>query len=134
MSISTVQTEGVHHLGLTVSNLQETQDFFTNILNYQIVGGRPEYPSVFLSDGHTMLTLWQAQCQTPTAFDRKNNIGLHHFAIKVPSKEQLFQLHENLKKHPFTEIEFDPEHLRGTPLTHFMCLIPGGIRVEFISA
>jgi predicted metal-dependent peptidase len=67
-------------------------------------------------------------------FDRKNNIGLHHFALKVANLEQLQQLFEKLSQLDSVEIEFAPELLGELPIHHMMCLIPGGIRLELITA
>ncbi len=53
-------TQGVHHLGLTVPELQETTSFFVDVLGYKQVGEVSDYPAVFLSDNQVMITLWQA--------------------------------------------------------------------------
>jgi hypothetical protein len=68
-----------------------------------------------------------------TVFDRKNNIGLHHFALKVANLDALHDLHQTLQNTPDVVIEFAPEPLGGGTTHHIMCYIPGGIRVEFIA-
>lgn len=129
------QTQGVHHIGLTVPNLARTADFFTETLGFEKVGERPAYPAVFVSDGTIMITLWQcADPATMTPFDRKNVIGLHHFAIKMESQAALDTVHETLKAIDDVTIEFAPEPLGAGPVRHMMCAIPGGVRVEFIAA
>ncbi len=133
--MSQATTQGAHHIGLTVPNIDETRAFFTDVLGYEIVGERPAYPAVFVSDGATMLTLWQAaDPDNATPFDRKANIGLHHLALKVGGHEALETLAEKLAAHDGVEIEFAPEALGETPLRHMMTTIPGGVRVEFIAA
>lgn len=128
-------THGAHHIGLTIPDLAETRAFFTDTLSYEVVGEIPDYPACFLSDGATMITLWQAtNPDTAVAFDRKNVIGLHHLAIKVADDAALSDLHEVLASHDGVQIEFGPEPLMGGPTKHLMCAIPGGIRVEFIAA
>lgn len=57
-------TQGLHHLGLTVSNIDQTRDFFVNVLAFKQVGAKPDYPAYFVSDGTTLLTLWQAKDQS----------------------------------------------------------------------
>lgn len=52
-------TLGVHHVGLAVPDLHLAQRFFVDVLGWSVVGGRPSYPAVFVSDGTTMLTLWR---------------------------------------------------------------------------
>ena len=126
-------TKGVHHVGLTVPSVSETAAFFTEALGYQVVGEKQDYPAVFVSDGTTMLTLWQAKTSDPVSFDRHGNVGLHHFAIAVESVTQLETLYPKIADYPGVEIEFSPESLGGLPVKHMMCCIPGGIRMELIA-
>ncbi|MCZ6452918.1 MAG: VOC family protein, partial [Alphaproteobacteria bacterium] len=98
------------------------------------VGEVPDYPAVFLTDGTTMITLWSAaDPATAVSFDRKNVIGLHHFALTVADADTLQSLHGVLQSTDDVEIEFAPESLGGGPTHHMICAIPGGIRVEFIA-
>ncbi|MDX2318865.1 MAG: VOC family protein [Hyphomicrobiaceae bacterium] len=130
----TAITQGAHHIGLTVPDLAKTRAFFLDTLGFSQVGEMPDYPAVFLTDGSTMITLWQAENPNKAvAFDRKNVIGLHHFALKVGSADALEALHEKLKTVDGVQIEFAPEPLGGGPASHMMCAIPGGIRTEFIA-
>ena len=127
-------TKGAHHIGLTVPDIKQTRAFFLDTLGFEQVGEVANYPAVFLSDGTTMITLWQAENPaTAVSFDRKNVIGLHHFALMVDSPAALNDLHAKLQTLENVEIEFAPEPL-GDIATHMMCAIPGGIRTEFIAA
>jgi catechol 2,3-dioxygenase-like lactoylglutathione lyase family enzyme len=132
---SQAATQGAHHIGLTVPDLERAKTFFIDILGYSQVGERPAYPAAFVSDGSIMVTLWQVQDPaTATAFDRKNVIGLHHLELKVADRAALDTLHRRLQTTDDVEIEFAPEPLGEGPVAHMMCTIPGGIRVEFIAA
>ncbi|MCZ6641228.1 MAG: VOC family protein [Gammaproteobacteria bacterium] len=127
-------TKGAHHIGLTVPDIEKTGTFFRDILGYKQVGEKPDYPAVFLSDGNIMITLWQvADPATAAPFDRRTVIGLHHLALKVDGRESLDSLHSALATHDEVDVEFAPEHLGDGPTAHMMCVIPGGIRVEFIA-
>ena len=127
-------TRGVHHVGLTVPSLKETNAFFIDVLGYNQIGEVPDYPATFLSDGNIMITLWQVEdAANATPFDRKNVIGLHHLALIVEDQSELDDMHERLQNTAGTNIEFAPEPLGGGPTRHMMCNIPGGIRVEFIA-
>ena len=127
-------TRGVHHLGLTVPDLTAARRFFLEALHYRQVGEVPDYPAVFLSDGATMITLWQAEdSKNAVPFDRKRVIGLHHVALSVENEVALKDLHQRLQDRDDVEIEFAPEPLGDGPTQHMMSLIPGGIRVEFIA-
>jgi len=127
-------TKGVHHVGLTVANLMQVRGFFIDVLGFKQVGEKPDYPAVFVSDDEVMITLWQATSpESATAFDRHNNIGLHHLALAVPDIASLNALHQRLCEVDSLVIEFSPEPLGGGPTQHMMCAIPGGIRMEFIA-
>lgn len=131
---ATAVTRGAHHIGLTVPDLARSRAFFLDTLGFAQVGEVPDYPAVFLSDGATMITLWQAaNPAAATPFDRKNGIGLHHLALKVDGADALAALHDELRSTDGVEVEFAPEPLAGGPTRHMMCAIPGGIRVEFIA-
>lgn len=127
-------TQGVHHLGLTVPDLERTRDFFVEVLRFEQIGEVPDYPAVFLSDGSVMLTLWQAEDPASAApFDRKRVVGLHHFALQIADAAALEGLHKRLVEASDVEIEFAPEPLGSGPTRHMMCTIPGGIRLELIA-
>ena len=127
-------TKGSHHIGLTVTDIKATRNFFVDILGFEQVGEVPDYPAIFVSDGSIMLTLWQvADPANATPFDRKNNIGLHHFALKVDNLTTLKSIHQILLNMAGVEIEFAPEPLKGLPAHHMMFYIPGGIRMELIA-
>ena len=129
------KTRGVHHVGLSVPDLDQTRAFFVDKLGFEEIGSVPSYPAVFVSDGQVMLTLWQlAEPEQAVAFDRKRNVGLHHLALAVPSLAALDELHGQLCEVDALEVEFEPEPLGTTGMRHMMCTIPGGIRVEFIAA
>ena len=126
-------TQGAHHIGLTVPNLEQTRNFFIETLGYDQVGEVPDYPAVFLSDGTLMITLWQASDPANAVpFDRKNVIGLHHLALTVDA-DAIDGLCDKLKDTAEVDIEFEPEPLGDMPVRHMMCNIPGGIRVEFLA-
>ncbi len=126
-------TQGAHHIGLTVPNLAQSRSFFIDTLGFSQIGDVPDYPAVFLTDGTTMLTLWQvANTATATPFDRKNVIGLHHFALRVDAAI-LDRLGQTLAAADGVDLEFAPEPLGDGPARHMMCTIPGGIRMELIA-
>ncbi|MEM7215802.1 MAG: VOC family protein [Pseudomonadota bacterium] len=127
----TAQTLGIDHLGLTVPDLEKTVSFFTGCLGWKEVGGKPDYPSKYVSDGYSVLTIWQAQTEKPTGFDRKTNLGLHHLALKIGSEDQLNMTFEKIKDWPGVNIECQPEFSGNGPKVHFFINEPGGLRLEF---
>lgn len=126
------KTNGAHHVGLTVPNLDDARKFFIEGLSFRQVGDVPDYPAAFVSDGSIMITLWQAaQPETAQPFDRRTNIGLHHLALRAADLDTLA---EELGARDDVEIEFRPEGLGDTGIRHMMCRIPGNIRLELIAA
>jgi catechol 2,3-dioxygenase-like lactoylglutathione lyase family enzyme len=129
------KTAGIHHLGLTVPNIDTARDFFIDALGFKFLGGVESYPSYFISDGVVMLTLWQAVTpEAALAFDRKNNIGLHHFALGIHDSVDINALYDQLALRDDVTIEFKPEPLGQSGKVHMMCGIPGNIRLELIKA
>jgi len=126
-------TQGVQHIGLAVSNLEESAAFFTGLLGWQEVKRREDYPAIFVKDGAIMLTLWKTQTEEPVQFDRKNNVGLHHLALRVETQAGLYQILEVLKANQI-DIEFEPTPIHEGPSMHMMCYEPSGIRIEFTYA
>ena len=126
-------TKGVHHIGLTVSRLEESAAFFTDILGWKEVRRKDDYPAIFVSDGTTMVTLWKNKEEPAALFDKNKNIGLHHVALAVESENSLTVTYEKLVQSN-VEIEFAPELLGQGPAKHMMFYEPSGIRVELIWA
>ncbi len=78
-----------------------------------------------------MITLWRVTDPgSAVLFYRKNNVGLHHVALKITSFEALDALHEILANASGVVIEFSPEPLGGSPTKHMMMHEPGGNRME----
>ncbi len=129
-----ITTKGIHHLGLTVPNVNETRRFFVDVLDYEFLGERTDYPAACVTDGVTMITLWQTtDPDTAVPFNRKNVVGLHHLALAVDNHQGLDAIFERLRVAENVSIEFPPEARGDKGARHLMCNIPGGIRVEFFS-
>lgn len=123
-------THGAHHIGLTVSRLEQSATFFTQVLGWKEVHRKPDYPAIFVSDGTVMLTLWSVQQEPPRPFDRAANVGLHHLALAVDSEAALQHIHHKLLSNG-VEVEFAPEPVGAGEARHLMCYEPSGIRLEF---
>ncbi|WP_395336198.1 VOC family protein [Novosphingobium sp. BL-8H] len=125
-------TCGVHHVGLTVPDLEQARSFFCDVLGFEVVGGVPDYPSVFVSDGKVLLTLWRAaDPMTARAFDRRANIGLHHLSLAVANNDALEEAWKRVSAHPEVIVDVAPSPiLPGSSTRHFLVFIPGGIRLE----
>ncbi|MGO4170507.1 VOC family protein [Novosphingobium sp. YAF33] len=129
-------TCGVHHVGLTVSDLDQARAFFCDVLGFDLVGGKPDYPSIFVSDGTILLTLWRAADPiTARFFDRRANIGLHHLSLAVANDDALDEAWSKISTQPEVIIDVPLEPMRpGSAMRHFLVFIPGGIRLEFATS
>jgi catechol 2,3-dioxygenase-like lactoylglutathione lyase family enzyme len=128
-----MSTAGIHHLGLSVADLDATTEFFVQCLGWSVVREVPDYPARFVSNGSAFFTLWQTE-QGSTPFDRRKQVGLHHVAIKVSDEASLADMYQRVSAFPGVVIDFAPELLGGGPARHFIAFEPSGIRVEFIWA
>jgi catechol 2,3-dioxygenase-like lactoylglutathione lyase family enzyme len=125
------QTLGIDHIGLAVRDLETTRSFFCDCLGWTVVGGRPTYPALFVSDGQDLVTLWQVEAPDDGApFNRRRNIGLHHLALKVADRPTLDALFARVAAWPGVTVEFAPEQLGNGPRIHCMFYEPGGLRLE----
>jgi lactoylglutathione lyase len=124
---------GVDHVGLSVSDLSASENFFVKYAGFKLLGKKESYPAVFVANDDVMITLWQVNDpSTAQKFDRKNTIGLHHLALSVNSFKALNELHEKLVKDPQVKIEFSPELMGNGPTKHMMVFEPSGNRIEFV--
>ena len=129
--MNTPITSGIHHIGLTVSKLEDSATFFTSLLGWKEVRRNDDYPAIYVSDGKIMVSLWAAKEQPLCVFNKNMNVGLHHVAVQVASESDLDSLHQKLISNNVA-IEFSPEPLGQGPAKHMICYEPSGIRVEFI--
>lgn len=126
-------TLDLNHIGFAVTKLDDTASFFVDVLGWKPAGGRPEYPAKFVTNGKMFVTLWQVtDPDKAVAFDRKNNVGLHHMAITVRDLPALHDLHRKFVAHKDVIVEFAPEFLGDGPTTHMIIREPSGLRLEFI--
>lgn len=126
-----IQTAGVHHLGLTVTSLERSKQFYQDLFGWKELGTDPKMGYAFLTDGTTMITLWQ---QSDTAYD-KAHAGLHHFAMAVGSPDDLVRAEQVLRKKNI-RIHYDrivPAR-EGAKEAELYFYDPDGIRVELFSA
>jgi lactoylglutathione lyase len=128
-----IEVAAVDHVGLAVKDLEASAAFFVEGLGYAVRGKDPSYPAAFLSNGRSLITLWQvAEPDSAVDFDRRQNVGLHHLALSVTSFEALDALHDRLAKMPGVRIEFAPELSYGGPAKHMMVYEPSGNRIELV--
>ena len=102
-------TLGFDHVGLTVADLESSRLFFVECLGWKVVGERPDYPAVYVSDGRSVLTLWRVENPADhVAFDRRKNVGLHHLALKVADRAALDAVYARVAQWKGVTVEFAP--------------------------
>jgi lactoylglutathione lyase len=85
------------HIGLNVSDLTRSSEFYQQVFGFQVLGGSQDEsrPFAFLGDeGKLILTLWQ-QSTGKSATDVP---GLHHLAFQVPSMDTVKRVEETLHR------------------------------------
>ena len=80
----------VDHLKLTVTDVAKSRDFYTRLLNFEVVG---EFgPATLISNGRVMIGLGPApdpvQARNDDRFD-ENRVGLDHLSFAVTSRAEL---------------------------------------------
>lgn len=85
-----VATRGVHHVTLTVTDVQRSREFYTTILNFQPVA--EVGPRLLLSNGGMGLVIGPApdpaHALSGDRFD-ENRVGLDHLSLSVGSRADL---------------------------------------------
>ena len=77
-----------HHIALTVSNMERSKEFYTEIVGMKFAAATE--PRVFLISGSLVLALGTAPEQ-PIKDDKfdENRIGLDHISFSVASRDEL---------------------------------------------
>src|SRR5215213_9513806 len=88
----TIPTGGIHHLRLTVTDVDRSRDFYTGVLGFAVV--MDLHPGYFLSNGSVGLGLGPhpdpANAAPADRFD-ENRVGLDHLSFGVGSRDELEQ-------------------------------------------
>lgn len=123
-------TKGVNHVGLSVTDLQATKDFFVEILEFEVLK-YAEGQHAYVTDGTTMITLWQTAEQEANL----KTAGLHHLALQVESVSVLRKIEERMKQKNI-RLQFDGIGVRGQEggFVALFCYEPSGIRIELASS
>ncbi len=85
-----IATGPVHHVMLTVSDLDLARDFYTRVLGYRVAVEMPERGGAILTDGTTMLAV-ATPPERPLPRDQfdENRVGLDHLSFSMGSRADL---------------------------------------------
>lgn len=118
------------HVGLNVTDLQRSVDFYCRALGFEQIGGStgPDHHYAFLGfNGVLQLTLWQ---QSDSTFSSRT-AGLHHLAFLVENVEQVRAVETALNEHG-VDFAYDGvvAHGKGIASGGIFFYDPDGIRLE----
>ncbi len=85
-----IVTGAVHHLRLTVTDVNCSREFYTSLLGFQVAMDLP--PGVLLTNGSVLLGLGPApDADRRSKNDRfdENRVGLDHLSFAVASRDEL---------------------------------------------
>ncbi|MCI0488496.1 MAG: VOC family protein [Blastocatellia bacterium] len=121
------------HVGLNVSDLDRSKQFYSEVFGFQVTGESEEAGRrfAFLSEGQKLvLTLWQ---QSEGRFE-KERPGLHHLSFQVDTIEQVREAERRLRalNAPFIHDGIVP-HAEGRQSGGIFFEDPDGIRLEIYS-
>jgi glyoxylase I family protein len=125
-----VKTLGAHHLRLTVSDLERSLRFYTEVLGFELrVRFGPN--SVFLHDGTMGLGLntpWHEVSPGELRFDEAR-VGLDHLAFRVASPDDVQRAAERLDALGVARSEVKEGRIPGSKLIVFRD--PDNIQLEY---
>ena len=134
-----IPTGDIHHLRLTVTDIQRSRDFYTGLLGFQIAAesppdSDPSAPEVFkvLFGGVVMMrgNLVLGLRPMAPAGDRFNpdRVGLDHLSFSVPGRDDLEQAARLLDEHGVTRGEITSLPSFGIDVLSFED--PDGVQLE----
>lgn len=95
-----IATGGVHHLKITVADVERSQQFYTGVLDFQYVADLPS--GVFLSNGNIGLGIGTppdpSQADNNDRFN-ENRVGLDHLSFNLESRAALDKALQTLDEH-----------------------------------
>ena len=125
-----IHMSGVHHVGLSVTDVQRSKEFYVELFGWKEVGSDNSLGYAFLSDGKNTITLWQ-QSDSPYA---RSHAGLHHLALAVNGADELIRAEQILRKRQI-RIHYDRivPVAEGGKAAELYCYDPDGICIELYS-
>jgi len=95
-----MKLDGVHHIGVNVTNLDRAQSFYTNVLGFKVIERYQEkIRHAMLETGATKIHLFEStNMEFGKAINRLSEDGYAHVAFGT-SRKLFPQVMEELKKH-----------------------------------
>ncbi len=124
-----ITTTGIHHIRLIVTDIVRARDFYTSLLNFQVVA---ELPTGFVfSNGNILLGValpMEANKAIPNDRFSYNRVGLDHLSLSVANRAELNKAIAILDSHGVEHGEITD--LPGFGITILSFNDPDGIQLE----
>jgi lactoylglutathione lyase len=121
------------HVGINVTNLARSRDFYADVFGLQLLGGSADRPRrfAFLGTGSSVvLTLWE---QSKGSFNAQAP-GLHHLSFAADSIDAVRATEERLRKRGVKFLyESTVPHAEGLDSGGIYFEDPDGLRLEIFS-
>jgi glyoxylase I family protein len=139
-----IDTTGVHHIRLTVTDLARSRTFYRDVLGFEVAAespGSPDDPAVrtdpdqlyggvvFMIDG--MLFGLRPVADRDDCFDSER-VGLDHLSFSVSSRDQLVQARDRLDEHGVEHGDVKDLPAFGIAILSFSD--PDGVHLELTAA
>ena len=134
-----IATDGIHHLRLSVTDLQRSRDFYTSLLGFQVAVESPPsddpaaeevfkilFGGVVMIRGNLVMGL-RPMAPTGDRFD-PDRVGLDHLSFGVASRDELEQAIRLFDEHGVTHGEIT--RLAGFGIDVLPFEDPDGIQLE----
>ena len=118
-------TAGMHHIALYTQHLEESVQFYTELLGMKLIW-QPDADNFYLSSGNDNLALHRA----PADFVAAKNQRLDHLGFFLKDRNDVDEWHEFLRAKGVTIKAAPKDHRDGT--RSFYCADPDGNVVQMI--
>lgn len=97
---------GIDHLVLSVGDVARSRDFYDNLLSYLGFNRKYDYPDMTgWSNGKTLFWIAAADAQGSRRKYRKGDIGFHHYAFELASRNDVDALGAFLQANGVTVLD-----------------------------
>jgi catechol 2,3-dioxygenase-like lactoylglutathione lyase family enzyme len=128
-----MKTGAINHLVLTVSDIERSKAFYTDVLGFKVIGENPAAKRVAISNGDVVLALSlppdPSQAPQNDAFS-EHRIGLDHLNFTVGHYDALVAAQRELKEQNVPHGEIKDLSANGFPIYVMAFRDPDNIQLE----
>jgi catechol 2,3-dioxygenase-like lactoylglutathione lyase family enzyme len=120
---------GIDHLGIRVSNIKKSKDFYGKLFDFFGFKVLDDYgDSIGWTNGKTRFWIGAADAQGKKYEPRIGNVGFHHYAFELRNRKDVDELHSFLKKNGVVIVDPADEYYDDYYAVFF--LDPDGLKLE----